>query len=50
MGELGGRLVVLVHTQRGDATCIISLRKANEREIRWFEERLGEDGRPRHHA
>lgn len=36
MGELDGRLVVLVHTRRGAGTRIISMRKANEREIRWF--------------
>ena len=41
LGELSGRLVVLVHTPRGNATRIISMRKANEREIRWFEEQFG---------
>ncbi|MBF0142698.1 MAG: BrnT family toxin [Magnetococcales bacterium] len=39
MGELDGRLVVLVHTRRGVGVRIISMRKANEREIRWFEQR-----------
>ncbi|MBF0626162.1 MAG: BrnT family toxin [Magnetococcales bacterium] len=37
MGELDGRLVALVHTRRGAGIRIISMRKANEREIRWFE-------------
>lgn len=40
MGELAGRLVIIIHTQRGDATRIISMRKANEREQRWFEKQF----------
>ena len=32
LGELIGRIVVIVHTQRGYAVRIISMRKANERE------------------
>jgi len=32
IGTIGGRLVVLVWTQRGQARRIISLRKANDRE------------------
>ncbi|HEB79026.1 MAG TPA: BrnT family toxin [Rhodospirillales bacterium] len=43
MGELAGRLVVIVHTTRDEVTRIISMRKANEREIRWFEEQFAED-------
>jgi len=42
MGELAGRLVIVVHTTRGDATRIISIRKANEREQRWFEKQFEE--------
>ncbi len=41
MGELAGRLVIIVHTQRGHVvTRIISMRKANEREQRWFEKQF----------
>ncbi|MBF0439536.1 MAG: BrnT family toxin [Magnetococcales bacterium] len=40
MGELAGRLMVLVYTERGDTIRIVSMRKANEREIRWFDERF----------
>ncbi|WP_417913452.1 BrnT family toxin [Candidatus Electronema sp. TJ] len=43
MGELAGRLVVLVHTKRGSSIRIISMRKANERECRWFEEQFSEE-------
>ena len=42
MGELAGRLVVIVHTKRSDATRIISMRKANEREQHWFEKQFAE--------
>jgi hypothetical protein len=42
MGELAGRLVIMVHTRRGAATRIISMRKANEREQRWFEKQFEE--------
>lgn len=41
MGELDGRAVVVVHTPRGDKTRIISMRKANEREKRIYQERSG---------
>ncbi len=44
MGELAGRLVIIVHTKRGSATRIISMRKANEREQRRFEEQFTEGG------
>ena len=43
MGELAGRLVVIVHTERSGGIRIISMRKANEREQRWFEEQFAED-------
>ena len=42
LGELTGRLVVIVHTQRGNATRIISMRKANEKEQYWFEKQFAE--------
>ena len=45
LGELAGRVVVIVHTPRGDATRIISMRKANEREKRFYKERSGQAGR-----
>ncbi|MDA8389208.1 MAG: BrnT family toxin [Gammaproteobacteria bacterium] len=32
VGKLDGRMVVMVWTPRGEARCIISMRKANERE------------------
>jgi uncharacterized DUF497 family protein len=35
-GLIDGRLFVVVYTERGDLTRIISLRKANEREKRVF--------------
>jgi uncharacterized protein len=47
IGFINGRLMVAVFTQRGGAIRIISLRKANGREKRKFEneikDRLGED-------
>jgi uncharacterized DUF497 family protein len=41
-GTIGPRLHVLVYTLRGDATHLISLRKANDREIR----RYAQNNRP----
>jgi uncharacterized DUF497 family protein len=41
LGELAGRVVVIVHTPRGDMTRIISMRKANEREKKFYKERSG---------
>lgn len=41
MGTLDDRLVVMVWTPRGESRRIISMRKANEREIERFEKRLG---------
>lgn len=41
IGRLAGRMVVLVWTPRGEARHVISMRKANEREQRRFEDRLG---------
>jgi uncharacterized DUF497 family protein len=41
IGMLDGRLVVIVWTPRGEARRIISLRKANDREIEKHESSLG---------
>lgn len=41
VGALDDRLVIMVWTPRGDSRRIISMRKANEREIEKFEARLG---------
>ena len=43
VGTLAGRMVVIAHTLRGDATRIISMRKANARESARYQERLGEN-------
>ena len=42
VGTLAGRMVIIAHTLRGDATRIISMRKANARERARYQERLGE--------
>jgi uncharacterized DUF497 family protein len=43
LGLLAGRLVVIAHAPRGgDATRIISMRKANQREQKIYQKRLGE--------
>ena len=39
-GLLEGRVVVIAHTPRGERTRIISMRKANDREQKIYEERL----------
>ena len=41
VGQLDGRMVVMVWTPRGEARRIISMRKANEREIEKFAQALG---------
>ena len=41
LGSLEGRIVVIVHTPRGESTRIISMRKANAREQKIYEKRLG---------
>jgi uncharacterized DUF497 family protein len=43
VGSLAGRVVIIAHTFRGDATRIISMRKANARERARYQERLGPD-------
>ena len=40
IGRLRGRMVVLVWTMRGDAAHIISIRKANDREAKRFQNHL----------
>ncbi len=42
VGELSGRVVIIAHTLRGNATRIISMRKANAREAARYQERLKE--------
>ncbi|MFI3223098.1 MAG: BrnT family toxin [Methylococcaceae bacterium] len=41
LGTLEGRIVVVAHTPRLEATRIISMRKANEREQENYQKRLG---------
>ena len=43
LGHLEGRLVVIAHTPRGENIRIISMRKANNRERKAYEERLEAD-------
>ena len=44
LGLLAGRVVIIAHTPRGeDATRIISMRKANRREQKIYQERSGEN-------
>lgn len=43
LGLLAGRVVIIAHAPRGDdITWIISMRKANRREQKTYQERLGE--------
>ena len=41
LGLLVGRLVTIAHAPRGEATRIISMRKANRREQKIYQKRLG---------
>jgi uncharacterized DUF497 family protein len=43
LGALTGRIVVIVHTLRGEILRIISMRKANAREKKIYQERLGKN-------
>ena len=43
LGALTGRTVVIVHTLRGETIRIVSMRKANAREKKNYQERLGEN-------
>ena len=43
LGTLAARIVVLIHTMRGDKIRIISMRKANEREQKIYQKRLKEN-------
>ena len=38
LGHIGSRLYALVYTLRGDALRVISLRKANKREVKRYEQ------------
>jgi uncharacterized protein len=42
LGLLDGRVVIIAHAPRGEATRIISMRKANRREQKIYQKRLGE--------
>ena len=43
LGDLVGRVVVIVHTLRGETIRIISMRKANGREKKIYQERPGKN-------
>ena len=43
IGRINGRLYVVVFTPRGEATRIISARKANQREANYYENSTNED-------
>jgi len=43
VGSLASRIVIVAHTLRGNATRIISMRKANARERARYQERLEQD-------
>ena len=43
LGLLAGRLVVIAHSPRDEGTRIISMRKANRREQKIYQKRLGTD-------
>lgn len=45
LGSLRGRAVVMVHTPRGESTRVISMRKANDRERKAYQEFLKAAGR-----
>ncbi|MBF0311349.1 MAG: BrnT family toxin [Magnetococcales bacterium] len=49
-GELNGRLLVVGYVQRGDNRHVFSMRKANDREISRYANRLVQSGRPFHPA
>ncbi len=43
LGLLSRRVVVIAHTPRGERTRVISMRKANSREQKTYQERLKTD-------
>jgi hypothetical protein len=43
VGHLVGRMVVIGYVERGSARHIFSMRKANEREIKKYQEQFEED-------
>jgi hypothetical protein len=45
-GDVGGRIIVVVYTWRGETRRIISVRKANSREKSLFEEEIKRGGEP----
>ena len=47
MGAIAGRLHVLVYTKRGQTVRIISLRRANKREVKRYEKAQPRVDRPR---
>lgn len=47
LGKLVGRVAVVVHTPRGEAMRIISMRKANEKEKNIYQEQLKKSRRPK---
>ena len=44
LGFVGGRLHVAIITLRGDATHVISFRKANKKEVKWYDREKGRSG------
>ena len=42
-GKIDGRVFIVIYTPRHAATRIISARKANQREVRYYEDRTNED-------
>jgi uncharacterized DUF497 family protein len=43
LGLLAGRVVIIAHAPRGEATGIIFVRKASRREQKIYQERLGQN-------
>jgi uncharacterized protein len=43
LGLLAGRVVIIAHAPHGEVTRIISMRKANRREQKIYQERLGQN-------
>lgn len=41
MAHLAGRLHVAIITRRGDTTHVISFRRANKKETKWYEKQKG---------
>lgn len=43
MGKVGSRVFIVIYTPRGAAVRIISARKANQREVRRYEDNTSDD-------